>query len=303
MKIIDVSQYNGAIAWQHVKNACDGAILRVGYRGYSQGTLKLDNKFKANIAAATAAGVPIGVYFVTQAITEKEAKEEAKYTIDQIKGYKIDLPIFIDAEDGNNGAGRADAGRLGKKKRTEILLAFCKVIEAAGYKAGIYASEYWFKNIIDLDKIPFKYYVWVAKYSTNKPSITYDAWQYTDKGNIEGIIGNVDISDFVKMVISPNKKPKKSDDEIAEEVLAGKWGNGEERRKKILLAGYNYDRIQQIVNAKLKVNPKKFYYIVKAGDTLSGIAARANKSVDDLVKLNNIKDPNKIYAGQKLRIE
>lgn len=302
MKIIDVSQYNGAIAWQHVKNACDGAILRVGYRGYSQGTLKLDNKFKANIAAATAAGVPIGVYFVTQAITEKEAKEEAKYTIDQIKGYKIDLPIFIDAEDGNNGAGRADAGRLGKKKRTEILLAFCKAIAAAGYKAGIYASEYWFKSLIDLDKIPFEYYVWVAKYSTNKPSINYDAWQYTDKGKIEGIIGNVDISDLVKMVISPNRKPKKSDDEIAEEVLAGKWGNGEERRKKILLAGYNYDRIQQIVNAKLKVNTIK-YYTVKAGDTLSNIAKKHDTTVEQLKKLNNIKDVNKIYAGSKLRVK
>lgn len=302
MKIIDISQYNGAIAWQHVKNACDGAILRVGYRGYSQGTLKLDNKFKANIAAATAAGVPIGVYFVTQAITENEAKQEAKYTIDQIKGYKIDLPIFIDAEDANNGAGRADAGRLEKKKRTEILLAFCKEIAAAGYKAGIYASEYWFKSLIDVDKIPFKYYVWVAKYSTNSPSINYDAWQYTDKGKIEGIIGNVDISDFVKMVISPNKKPKKSDDEIAEEVLAGKWGNGEERRKKILLAGYNYDRIQQIVNAKIKVNTIK-YYTVKAGDTLSAIAKKYNTTVDKLVKLNNIKNANKIYAGQKLRVK
>ena len=95
---------------------------------------------------------------------------------------------------------------------------------------------------------------------------------------------------------------KKTDEEIAEEVLTGKWGNGEERRKKILLAGYNYKRVQEIVNAKIKVNKIK-YYTVKAGDTLSKIAKEHDTTVEQLKKLNNIKDVNKIYAGSKLRVK
>lgn len=300
MKIIDVSQFNGAIDWKKVKKDCDGAIIRVGYRGYSQGTLKLDSKAKINVISAVKAGVSIGVYFVTQAINEKEAREEAKYTIKQIKGYKMDLPIFIDAEDGNRGSGRADAGKLSIEKRTAILLAFCDEITKAGYKAGIYASEYWFKVHINADKIPVKYFIWCAKYSQNAPALMCDGWQYTDKGKVNGVAGNVDISLFNKINKIYEEEPKKTDAEIADEVIAGKWGNAAERKKNILLAGYNYERIQTIVNAKLKVNN---YYTVKAGDTLSKIARKHNTTVKNIAALNNLKDPNKIYAGQKLRIE
>lgn len=288
MRIIDVSTYNGAIAWHKVAKKCDGAIIRAGYRGYGSGKLVTDSKFKANINAASAAGVPIGVYFVTQAITEAEAKKEARYTMDLIKGYNITLPIFIDSEDGNNGAGRADNGRLSKAKRTSVLKAFCEEIEKKGYIAGVYASEYWFKTLIDVSKLS-KYYIWVAKYSTKAPSINYNAWQYTSKGKIDGIIGSVDISDF-----KPVKAAGKSDDEVAEEVLAGKYGDGEERKKALEAAGYNYKVIQSLVNEKLKNNA---YYTVKAGDTLSSIAANNNTSVTKLVELNNL-----IYAGQKLKV-
>ena len=300
-KIIDLSEFNGATNFLLIAKNTDGAILRLGYRGYGSGTLKSDKKFNSYLTAAIKANLPIGVYFVTQAIDEKEAKQEARFVLDILDGMKLDYPIFIDSENANNGAGRADSGKLSKGKRTSILLAFCNTIENAGYKAGIYASESWFKDNLHLGNIPPSIDLWVAKYSNNEPSIPWDAWQYTDRGNITGVTGNVDVSK-VKDNTTEIKK-KKTDEEIAEEVLAGKWGNGSDRKKRILLAGYNYNRIQEIVNAKLKVNTKKFYYIVKAGDTLSGIAARSNKTVDELVKLNNLKDPNKIYAGQKLRIE
>ena len=246
MRVIDVSKYNGAISWQKVAKACDGAIIRAGYRGYGSGKLVTDDKFKANIKAASAAGLPIGVYFVTQAVNVQEARQEALYTMELVKGYKLDLPIFIDSEDGNNGAGRADRGKLSRFNRTAILKAFCEEIEKGGYIAGIYAGEYWIKSYLDVNLLK-KYYLWVAKYSTKKPSVPYNAWQYTDAGKISGISKSVDISDF-----APIKTAKKSNEEVAEEVLAGKWGNGEERKKALTAAGYNYRQIQDIVNQKLK---------------------------------------------------
>lgn len=304
MRVIDVSEFNGGIAWHKVVNSCDGAIIRAGYRGYGQGTLVTDKKFKANIAAASAAGVNIGVYFVTQAISEVEARLEARYTIGLIKGYKLTLPIFIDSEDANKGAGRADSGKLSRNKRTAILKAFCGEIQKEGYAAGIYASEYWLNNLCDISKLK-NFYLWVAKYSTKEPTIEWDAWQYTSVGRIDGVIGNVDISDFKNISINkPTTKPtKKTKEEIADEVIAGKWGNGADRKAKLEAAGYNYKEIQTKVNEKLNNNSGKKYYTVKAGDTLSAIAKKYNTTVDKLVKLNNIKNANKIYAGQKLRVK
>lgn len=304
LKVIDVSEFNGAIAWQNVAKACDGAIIRAGYRGYSRGTLAKDENFNANIKAASAAGIPIGVYFVTQAISEAEARLEARYTMALIKGYKLTLPIFIDSEDGGAGAGRADHGKLSREKRTAILKAFCEEIQSEGYAAGIYASEYWLKNLCDISKLK-NFYLWVAKYSTKEPTIEWDAWQYTSVGRINGVIGNVDISDFKSISITkPTTKPtKKSAEEIADEVIAGKWGNGAARKAKLEAAGYNYNEIQTKVNEKLNNNSGKKYYTVKAGDTLSAIAKKYNTTVDKLVKLNNINNANKIYAGQKLRVK
>lgn len=303
-KIIDLSEFNGATNFLLIAKNTDGAILRLGYRGYGSGTLRSDKKFNSYLTAAIKASLPIGVYFVTQAIDEKEAKQEARFVLDILDGLKLQYPIYIDSENANNGAGRADSGKLSRGKCTSVLLAFCNAIENAGYKAGIYASESWFKDNLYLGDIPPSIKLWVAKYSNSEPSITWDAWQYTDKGKITGIAGNVDVSKFKDNAANTNigSKKKKTDEEIAEEVLTGKWGNGEERRKKILLAGYNYKRVQEIVNAKIKVNKVK-YYTVKAGDTLSKIAKEHDTTVAELKKLNNIKDVNKIYAGSKLRVK
>lgn len=297
MRVIDVSKYNGSISWRKVANSCDGAIIRAGYRGYGSGTLVIDERFRSNIDAAKAAGVPIGVYFVTQAVNETEARQEARFTMDLVKGYNLSFPIFIDSEDGNNGAGRADRGKLSRFNRTAILKAFCEEIQKNGYIAGIYAGEYWIKNYLDINLLK-KFYIWVAKYSTNKPSIPYNAWQYTDAGKIDGIIGRVDISDF-----TPVKEGEKSAEEIAEEVLAGKWGNGSERINALEAAGYNYGKIQDIVNEKLKTNGAAVFYTVKSGDTLTVIARKYKTTAKKLKELNNLKDANKINVGQVLRIK
>jgi len=304
MKVIDVSQFNGSISWARVAKSCDGAIIRAGYRGYGRGTLVTDKNFKNNLAAAKAAGVPIGVYFVTQAITIAEAQEEARYTMELVKGYKLVYPIFIDSENGKNGAGRADSGKLSRAKRTAILNAFCEEIQKEGYAAGVYASQSWFNDDLNLAELK-DFNIWVARYSSYAPNIYYNAWQYTSAGSVDGVTGNVDISDFKSISITKQttKPTKKSAEEIADEVMAGKWGNGAARKAKLEAAGYNYNEIQTKVTEKLNKKTTKKYYTVKAGDTLSAIAKKYNTTVDKLVKLNNIKNANKIYVGQKLRVK
>lgn len=302
LTVIDVSEFNGNINWHEVKRNIDAAIIRAGYRGYGSGKVVTDVNFKRNINDASTAGIPIGIYFFTQAISEAEAKEEARYTIDLVKGYKLALPIFIDSEDGNNGGGRADSGKLSVEKRTRILKAFCEEIEKAGYKAGVYASEWWLKNLVTIKELK-SFYLWVARYSDFEPSVAWDAWQYSSEGRVNGVTGNVDVSEFKNISISKPTTAKEAASTIADEVIAGKWGNGDERKARLTAAGYDYNEIQAKVNEKLNKKTTKKFYTVKAGDTLTEIAKKYGTTVDKLVKLNNIKNKNLIYVGQKLRVK
>ena len=305
MRVIDISQFNGAVDFSKITNT-DGIIIRAGYRGYGK-TAKLveDKKYKENIAGAVKAGFKVGVYFVSQAITEKEGKEEADFVLNLIKDYELALPVYFDSENGNSkGTGRADQGKLTKAQRTAIALAFCKEIANYGYKAGVYASESWFNNDFILADLK-AFSIWVAKYSNNKPSIYFDAWQFTSKGSVDGIKGNVDISTFndnAKQDTKPTEA-KKSNEEIAQEVIDGKWGNGAERIKNLTYAGYKASDIQAIVNKKLANTDTHTYYTVKRGDTLTAIAIKNKTTVEKLRKLNNISNANRIYIGQKIIIK
>ena len=297
MKIIDISQFNGAIDFSKVKKEVDGVIVRAGYRGYGKGSLAKDIRFNNNAAGANANKIPLGVYFVTQAINTDEAEKEALFVLDMVKSYSLDLPIFIDSEDCNFGNGRADHGKLARNKRTAIVNAFCKTITNHGYKAGVYASEYWFKTYMNYKEL--NGFLWVAKYSAIEPSIKWNAWQFTDRGRVNGISGNVDISNFEEA--TPGTK--KTNEEIADEVIAGKWGNGEDRKTLLTAAGYDYNAIQKIVNSKVKPKATKEYYTIKKGDTLTAIAKKYGTTINKLKTLNSIKNANMIYAGQKIRIK
>lgn len=296
MKVIDISHYNGKVDFKKLKKACiDGVIIRLGYRGYSKGALILDGNFYDNLKGAEAEALKVGVYFVTQAITEEEAIEEARFTLSKIKNTYPYFPIFVDTENGNAAkTGRADEGKLTLRQRTNIIKAFCQEVEKNGYKAGIYASESWFKDNLYFNEL-INYYIWVAKYSKYKPTIKYDAWQYTSTGRIEGINAYFDINDFIVPVLT--------NEQVADEVIAGKWGNGAERKIRLTAAGYNYEEVQKIVNKKVQPQkPKEIYYIIKKGDTLTSIAKMFTTTVKQLQAWNNIKDANKIKAGVKIRV-
>ena len=187
---IDVSKWQAKIDWKAVADAgIDFAIIRCGYRGSSTGVIVEDPYFKANIQGATANGIKVGVYFFTQAITEAEAVEEASAAISWVSGYKLNFPIFIDTE---GSGGRADS--LGKSARTAIVKAFCETVRNSGYKPGIYASKYWYYDNLDASQLS-TYNIWVAQYNTEcNYKGRYDIWQYTSKGSVPGIKGNVDMN-------------------------------------------------------------------------------------------------------------
>ncbi len=188
---IDVSTWNGNIDWDKVaKSGVSYAIIRCGFRGSTVGGLFEDNKFATNIKNATAAGLKVGVYFFTQAVTEAEAIEEASMCLSLVEGYKLDYPIFIDVE---ASGGRADG--ISKAQRTANVKAFCKTIENAKYKAGVYANSKWLSGQINTTELT-GYKIWLAQYAST-PTYTatrYDMWQYSSSGTISGISGNVDLN-------------------------------------------------------------------------------------------------------------
>ena len=186
---IDVSKWQGSIDWNAVKNSgVDYVIIRVGYRGSSAGALIDDSKFVANINGAKGAGLKVGVYFVTQAINDVEAVYEASMVLDRIKGYNLDLPVFLDVE---ASGGRGDT--IDKNTRTAVIIAFCETIRSAGYTAGIYANKTWLSTKMDVSKFG-NYKIWVAHYSSVCGYTgRYDYWQYTEKGTVSGINGYVDM--------------------------------------------------------------------------------------------------------------
>ena len=185
---VDVSRYQGDINWSEVANdGVDYAIVRVGYRGYDVGQMVVDSCFDANMKGAIAAGLDVGVYFFTQAITEEEAIEEAKLTISKLKNYNVTMPVYIDIED-ISSTGRMETAKLSIAKRTAIVEAFCNTIEEAGYEAGIYASKSYFLNNLDPDYLSTKYKIWLAHYTTQTDyKGDYHAWQYSSTGVVKGI--------------------------------------------------------------------------------------------------------------------
>lgn len=199
---VDVSKWQGKIDWQAVKNSgMDFAFIRIGYRG-GDGKIYKDDNADYNIQKASDAGLLVGVYFFSTAVNKDEAREEAEWTVNAIKGYAISYPVVYDCEGFRNPSSRMHS--VSAIERTENAASFLAAVEKAGYEPMLYGSKselensaYW--NISELDT---KYMVWVAQY----PAVTYpeksnpdygnkfSAWQYTNMGAVPGIDGSCDLS-------------------------------------------------------------------------------------------------------------
>lgn len=270
-KIIDLSVWNcgSKINWEILKDNIDGMIIRIGYRGYgNSGSLNTDPRFRDYADNCVKYNIPFGVYWFAQEINEKESKESAQYIANILKDYKLSYPVYYDVEysGAKNNAGRADY--LNKDKRTDCIIAFCNEIKNLGYESGVYASDDWYINKINYDKIK-KYSIWCAKWNSDSgepevpPTFQHDIWQYTSKGNISGITGRVDISIEMSALID-NDDSEKSINDIALEVIAGKWGNYPERKEALINMGYNYELVQEKVNEIL--DSKYAEITLKQGD-------------------------------------
>ncbi len=192
-KGIDVSQHQGKIDWQQV--AADGvefAMIRTVYRGYGSGKLVEDEYYRQNIEGALAAGIHVGVYVFTQAVTPEEIQEEADLVLEQLAPYEIDGPVVIDVEKTASDTGRMN--QLSLEERTNLVLQFCQIIENAGYKPMIYHNMEMGALMIDLATFE-GYDKWFASYSDQLYyPYAYDIWQYSASGQVSGIKGNVDLN-------------------------------------------------------------------------------------------------------------
>lgn len=189
---IDVSAHQQDIDWQRVaRSGVEFAILRVGYRGYTEGSIQEDSYFEQNLAGAIDAGLEVGVYFFSQAMDEQEAREEARYVLDKIAGYQLAFPVFFDWE--KIGAeARSDA--MDFASLTTVTDTFCTEIENAGYQAGLYFNQQLGYEELHLPSLR-QYCFWLAEYN-EVPTFPYafELWQYTSEGSVDGIEGNVDLN-------------------------------------------------------------------------------------------------------------
>ena len=183
---MDVSSHQGDIDWQQVREGgIEFAFIRLGFRGYGQeGTLNLDRNFQQNIEGARAAGLKVGVYFFSQAITVEEALEEAQLVLDTLQGMPLDYPVAYDWETaGSNGR----AYNLDMITLTDCAIAFCDTVARAGYTPMVYYNNPVGYTRYDLSRLT-GYDVWFAQYN-GRPTQFYDyrIWQYTSKGQVPGI--------------------------------------------------------------------------------------------------------------------
>lgn len=245
-KGIDVSTHQGVIDWDKVKAAgVQFAILRCGYG--SDIADQDDAQFERNVAECERVGMPWGVYLYSYATSVDMAKSEAAHVLRLLGGRKPAYPVYLDLED-------KAVAKCGKDLIREMAQVFVAAIEKAGYVAGIYANKNW--NVTYLTDVWYDLKPrWIAQYN-DECTYTgeYGMWQYTSKGAVDGIVGNVDMNyayvDYPAMTGKQTAKPvaKKTVAEIAEEVIDGKWGNGTERKQKLAAAGYDPEAVQKKVN-------------------------------------------------------
>ena len=189
---IDVSSHQGQIDWQRVKaDGIDFAILRLGFRGFGSGSLNVDDCYRENFAAAQAAGIKLGVYFFSQAISEAEAEEEADFVLSVLDGAELSYPVFFDWEEISDEGSRS-AG-MGTDAVSDYASTFCRRITEAGYDAGVYFNQRYGYSIMHLESLR-DYTFWLAEYRS-APTFFYDVefWQYTGTGTVDGISTDVDL--------------------------------------------------------------------------------------------------------------
>lgn len=269
IKGIDISEFQGNINWAKVKaDGTEFAILKLG-NIYDYDTNYKDSKFDTNYKNAKEQGIKIGAYIYNYCNTVDTLKKGIEWALKMLDGKKLDMPIYLDMED-------KDIQGETKATLTNQCNEFLKMIETAGYKAGVYANLNWLENELNPKDFDKDISVWVAQYYKEcQYDGKYDIWQYSSSGKVDGVSGNCDMNylyneDIIKKSGSIDNSDKKSIDELAEEVIAGKWDNNEARKEALEKAGYDYDTVQDRVNEILKEKDNKKSVTEVAKDVING---------------------------------
>ena len=314
LKGIDISKWQTGIDLSKID--CDFVIVKS-----TEGIGYVDRKCDSFYQQAKRLGKKLGFYHFAR--PRNDAVREAQYFYNNTKNYFGEAIPILDWE-AENKSDVAWAKRW-----------LDEVYRLSGVKPLIYMSEsvanaYNWSSVANAD-----YGLWVAKYRDNNPDYNYNManagtrprvkwwkfycmWQWTSTGRLNGYSGNLDCNVFygdgttwdkyagksgTTQPVKPTQQVKKPNEEIANEVINGAWGNGEDRKKRLTDAGYNYTVVQAIVNKKMAARNQSVYYVVKSGDTLSAIASKYGTTYQQLAKINGIANPNKIYPGQKIRVK
>ena len=238
---IDISKHNGNIDLSPYKGQF--VIIRVGY-----GNFHKDVKFERNVKECKRLGIPFGVYHYSYALNAETAKKEAAGVLQTIAPYKDDIKVgvWFDMEDAD-GYKKKHGFKFSNSTIAPICYAFCKAVEDAGYYAGIYTSSSWLHYVSGVND---RFDKWVANWGTNNGKLQTNTskagtiQQYTSKPLDKNIM-YVDISTYTK---GAEKPAKKTIDQVAEDVLAGVYGNGADRKNRLQAAGHDYEAVQKKVN-------------------------------------------------------
>ena len=262
IKGIDVSKHNGAIKWEKTKEVIDFAMLRAGY-----GKNNIDAKFKYNADECTRLSIPFGVYWFSYAYTPDMARKEADYCLQAIKPYKLLYPVCFDFEYDSFSYARQNGKTLKSDDIVTLCRSFLDRIEESGYYAMNYANSDYL-NYYGMKKLTERYDLWYAYPEKEKPNRSCGIWQSSFKGKIAGITGKVDtniayknypeIMAAIKKEEQIKEKPinqeqtfdeyaKTRYEEVAKRILNGDFGNGQERKVKLINAGYDYKLAQKMV--------------------------------------------------------
>lgn len=275
IKGIDLSTYQKQVDYKKLKEeGIEFAIIRCGY---GKDRSQKDVMFEEHYKGLKEAGIKVGCYLYSYVTSPENAMLEAENCLEFIKGKEFDLPIFYDLEDRMTRT-------LGKEAITECAINFCEKIKEAGYESGVYANIDWFTNCLNVYTLIEKgYRIWLAQWRVQEPTsfFPYDIWQFTNNLKVAGI--KCDGNYCKNIFLFPNdtkelniysdtdsvKPNKKSNEEIADEVINGDWGNGQERKDKLTSSGYDASAIQEIVNSKLL--PKKKTNTQIADEVIKGL--------------------------------
>ena len=315
-KGIDISNHNGSIDFNRVKNSgIDFVMIRSSW-----GLFNKDTRFEEYVNGCERAGIPYGLYHYSYATNLQQAEIEVNNFIELAKRCNTSYPLAIDMEDADGW--KRKNGNPSNQMYVDICEYFCKKIEEAGFYAIIYANLDWLNNRLNSPKLD-RFDKWVAQWSNkctySKP---YGMWQYTDNGSVQGINTRVDMNyaykDYPQIIkgitIKPSDNPQPTPQPVTNETIYTVQ-KGDTLSSIASRYGTTYQHLAQINGI---ANPNKIYvgqqikinrsgnnnqvYVVKSGDTLSGIAKKYGTTYQELARKNGIADPNKIYPGQKIII-